>query len=156
MGIFDFVRDAGEKVFDRGGEKRDEETAQQLTRLVISLGFNVQRLNIAYDDGTATISGETASLADREKVRLVVGNTQGVKKVDDRMVVKQPAATVATQPEPETLLYTVKSGDTLGGIAKVHYGNAAKYMTIFEANKPMLKDPNKIYPGQVLRIPPLE
>jgi nucleoid-associated protein YgaU len=57
--------------------------------------------------------------------------------------------------EPEATFYTVKRGDTLSGIAKAHYGNAGKYMVIFEANKPMLEDPDKIYPGQVLRIPPL-
>jgi nucleoid-associated protein YgaU len=50
--------------------------------------------------------------------------------------------------------YTVEKGDTLSGIAKKMYGNANKYPQIFEANKPMLKDPDKIYPGQVLRIPP--
>ena len=51
--------------------------------------------------------------------------------------------------------HTVESGDTLGKIAKIFYGNAMKYPVIFEANKPMLTHPDKIYPGQVLRIPPL-
>ena len=49
--------------------------------------------------------------------------------------------------------YTVEKGDTLSRIAKEMYGDAGKYPAIFEANKPMLKDPDKIYPGQVLRIP---
>ena len=48
------------------------------------------------------------------------------------------------------------SGDTLGKIAKNYYGNAMKYPVIFEANKPMLTHPDKIYPGQVLRIPVLD
>jgi len=69
-------------------------------------------------------------------------------RVDDQVDVEAPA--------PAAKLYTVKSGDTLGAIAKAHYGNASKYPVIFEANQPMLKDPNKIYPGQVLRIPPLD
>jgi nucleoid-associated protein YgaU len=47
----------------------------------------------------------------------------------------------------------VKSGDTLSAIAKQFYGDAGRYSAIFEANKPMLKDPDEIYPGQVLRIP---
>jgi nucleoid-associated protein YgaU len=77
----------------------------------------------------------------------MVGNTKGVARVDDQMTVEAPA--------PEAALYTVKSGDGLSKIAKVHYGDASKYPVIFEANKPMLKDPNKIYPRQVLRIPPV-
>jgi nucleoid-associated protein YgaU len=68
--------------------------------------------------------------------------------VDDQMTVRMQTA--------EALLYTVESGDTLSKIAREQYGSAGKYMAIFDANKPMLKDPNKIYPGQVLRIPPLK
>jgi LysM repeat protein len=74
------------------------------------------------------------------------GNVEGVARVDDRLEV--------TTPQPESRYYTVVRGDTLSKIAKDHYGNANQYPKIFEANKPMLKDPDKIYPGQVLRIPP--
>jgi nucleoid-associated protein YgaU len=49
--------------------------------------------------------------------------------------------------------YTVKSGDTLSKIAKEHLGNANAYMKIFDANKDQLTDPDKIKPGQVLKIP---
>ena len=80
--------------------------------------------------------------------KLALGNVNGVSQVDDGIVVE------AT--EPESILYTVKSGDTLSKIAKEHYGNAMKYMVIFEANKPMLTDPDKIYVGQVLRIPEID
>ena len=58
--------------------------------------------------------------------------------------------------EPEAVFHTVVSGDTLSKIAKKVYGNAMKYPVIFEANKPMLSHPDKIYPGQVLRIPALD
>ena len=75
-----------------------------------------------------------------------MGNVAGVAQVDDRIVVEAP--------EPEATFYTVVGGDTLSKIAKEHYGDAMKYPVIFEANKPMLTDPNKIYVGQVLRIPP--
>ena len=51
--------------------------------------------------------------------------------------------------------HTVMRGDTLSKIAKNFYGDAMKYPLIFEANKPMLSHPDKIYPGQVLRIPPI-
>ena len=77
----------------------------------------------------------------------MLGYTLGVATVDDRVKV------FAAEPEPEATMYTVKSGDSLSKIAKEFYGDAMRYPEIFEANKPMLKDPNKIYPGQVLRIP---
>ena len=83
--------------------------------------------------------------ADREKVILVLGNTAGIAQVDDRLEVERK--------EPEAQFYTVKAGDTLSKIAKQHYGNANKYPTILEANRPMLRNPDQIYPGQVLRIP---
>ena len=88
----------------------------------------------------------------------VVGNTEGISKVDDQMTVAPPTekAPAEAPPEPEAQFYTVASGDSLSKIAKEFYGDPMKYPVIFEANKPMLKDPDKIYPGQVLRIPPQE
>jgi nucleoid-associated protein YgaU len=88
----------------------------------------------------------------------MLGNTLGVAQVDDRMAVSVSTApeAKAQAPSPDADFYTVKSGDTLSGIAQRHYGNAMKYTAIFEANRPMLEDPNKIYPGQVLRVPKLE
>jgi nucleoid-associated protein YgaU len=148
--MFDFVKDAGERIFGRG-KKEAENNAAKSTALagqVKALGLKVEDFTVAYDDGVATLTGTTPSQAEKEKVVLVVGNTQGVSRVDDQMVVEVP--------EPEAVLYTVKSGDSLSRIAKAHYGNAMKYPVIFEANKPMLTDPDKIYPGQVLRIPPLD
>jgi nucleoid-associated protein YgaU len=161
MGLFDFVKEAGEKLFggDDEAEKAqqkleqvlaDKETGKTLTRRIDAMGMNVEGVRVAFREGKATVTGTAASLADREKVVLMIGNTQGVAQVDDQMQVK------ASEPEPEATMYTVKSGDSLSKIAKTHYGDAMKYPVIFEANKPMLKDPNKIYPGQVLRIPPLD
>jgi nucleoid-associated protein YgaU len=150
MGIFDFVKEAGERLFG-GREARAEakqETEEALVNQVNQMGLKAENLNIDFDDGVATIKGSTASQEEREKIVLLVGNTKGIAQVDDQM-------TVQIQ-EPEAILYTVESGDSLSKIAKQQYGNAGKYMAIFDANKPMLKDPNKIYPGQVLRIPPLK
>jgi nucleoid-associated protein YgaU len=150
MGFFDFVKDAGEKVFKKedNSAEMDQAKADSLKGHVMGLGLDIKDLGISFAEGRATVSGVTASQADREKIVLTVGNTYGVAGVDDQLTVEVP--------EPEATFYTVKSGDTLGGIAKTHYGNAMKYPVIFEANKPMLTDPNKIYPGQVLRIPPAE
>lgn len=150
MGIFDFVKDVGDKMF--GGKEATaaakKETEEALVSQVQKMGLKVDNLSIDFNDDVATIRGQASSQEEREKVVLIIGNTKGVGKVDDQMNVAAPA--------PEAVLYSVKSGDTLSKIAKEHYGNAGKYMVIFEANKPMLKDPNKIYPGQVLRIPPLK
>ncbi len=150
MGIFDFVKDVGEKLF--GGQEATaeakKETEEALVNQVQKMGLKIDNLSIDFNNDVATIRGQASSQEEREKVVLIVGNTKGVGQVDDQMTVAAPA--------PEAVLYTVKSGDTLSKIAKEQYGNAGKYMVIFEANKPMLKDPDKIYPGQVLRIPPLK
>ncbi len=150
MGIFDFVKDAGERLFG-GKEARAEakqESEEALINQVNQMGLKVEGLSIDFNDGVALIKGSAASQEEREKVVLLVGNTKGVSQVDDQMTVQMQTA--------EALLYTVESGDTLSKIAREQYGSAGKYMAIFDANKPMLKDPNKIYPGQVLRIPPLK
>ena len=150
MGFFDFVKDAGDKVFHRedNSAEMDQAKADSLKGHVMGLGLDIKDLAINFADGRASVSGVTESQADKEKIVLTIGNTYGVAGVDDQLTVEVP--------EPEATFYTVKSGDTLGGIAKAHYGNARKYPVIFEANKPMLTDPNKIYPGQVLRIPPAD
>lgn len=149
MGLFDFIKEAGEKL--RGGKdarsETKQETEQDLVNYVKDLGLKVDGLNIEFNNGVAIIKGKVVSQAEREKVVLAVGNVKGVKQVDDQLTVEAPA--------PAATLYTVKKGDTLSKIAKEHYRDANKYMLIFDANKPMLKNPDKIYPGQVLRIPPV-
>lgn len=154
MGLFSFIKDAGANLFGIGKSTAEEAIAEanskadKLIKAINSLGFEVQDLKVNVNDDTAIIFGEAADQATREKVILVVGNTEGIASVDDRM-------TTAVQ-EPEAQFHTVVRGDSLSKIAKVFYGNAMKYPVIFEANKPMLTHPDKIYPGQVLRIPPLD
>jgi len=152
MGLFDFVKDAGARLFSSAKptqppEEAAKESAEALSKAVFDLNLNVKNLQIDFKDDVVTLRGETPSQADREKVVLAVGNVRGVSRVDDRLTVEKP--------EPEAVMYTVKPGDTLSKISKAHYGNAMKYMVIFEANKPMLENPDKIYPGQTLRIPSL-
>ncbi len=154
MGLFSFIKNAGAKVFGIGKTTAQEasevaaEKAAKLADAVQSLDLKVENLEISVDGDTATVQGEAENQATREKTVLVVGNTEGIASVDDQM-------TTAVQ-EPEAKFHTVVSGDSLSKIAKVYYGNAMKYPLIFEANKPMLTHPDKIYPGQVLRIPILE
>lgn len=168
MGLFSFIKDAGAKLF--GGKTSAEEAAEakaemaaeaaeaaarakaeaeaSMMETINDLDLQVEGLQVSLEGDTAIISGKAYDQATKEKVVLVVGNTAGIAMVDDRMEVEHV--------EPEAQFHTVVSGDTLGKIAKAYYGNAMKYPVIFEANKPMLTDPDKIYPGQVLRIPALD
>ena len=161
MGLFSFIKNAGAKVFGIGKTdaeeaaeavaaevKLEEAAARKLEETIRDLDLKVEGLIIHIDDDAATISGLAYNQATREKAILVVGNSNGIATVDDKMTVEHV--------EPEAQFHTVVSGDTLGKIAKKFYGNAMKYPAIFEANKPMLEDPDKIYPGQVLRIPALD
>jgi len=153
MGLISFVKEAGAFLFGHSaGEPQPAGAASQLTVELLqkqagAIGVAVQNLAIELHDGTANVHGTVGSQADREKLILAIGNTPGVGQVDDQLTVSTPATSEAT-------LYTVKRGDTLSAIAKTYYKDGNKYTRIFEANRPMLGDPNKIYPGQVLRIPP--
>lgn len=156
MSLFAFIKNVGDKIF---GAKTTEETSTTkevsvdttaqaeaaITETIYDLCLEVDNLCVSLTEDTATISGTAIDQATKEKVILVVGNTMGIAMVDDQMDVAEQA--------PEAQFHTVAKGDTLGKIAQQYYGNAMRYPAIFEANKPMLKDPNLIYPGQVLRIP---
>ncbi len=138
-----------------------------LENYVTKLGLKVNNLDIRYDDGCAYISGACDTAADREKLVLAVGNVGEVNRVIEHITLPvKPAAPTALKmeagaahaaddDEPDFEIHTVERGDTLSKIAKKHYGDASKYPVIFEANKPMLKDPDEIFPGQALRIPKL-
>jgi len=154
MGLFSFIKNAGAKVFGIGKttEEEEAEKAGKLVDAVNALELKVADLAINVEDDKASVSGEAADLATKEKVVLVVGNTDGIASVEDNMTV---AEVEEIEESAIAQFHTVVSGDTLGKIAKEYYGNAMKYPVIFEANKPMLSHPDKIYPGQVLRIPPL-
>jgi nucleoid-associated protein YgaU len=148
MGLFSFIKGAGSKLFG----KKKEEVATPLTKEealkaeVTRLGINVSNLSVELADHVI-VKGATMTNAEREKVILTLGNVEGVGSVSDEITV--------TNPEPESTFHEVKSGDTLSKIAKQVYGDPMKYNAIFEANKPMLDHPDKIYPGQILRIPSL-
>ena len=161
MGVFSFLKDAGAKIFGKDNDEaaakaaaaRDKAEAENLERqrgvalrsVIDATGIPIQNMDLDVSGDRATIYGQVQQQADKEKLVLALGNVNGIASVDDRLKVVTPA--------PEADFYEVKSGDTLGKIAKQFYGDASKYPDIFEANKPMLKDPDKIYPGQKLRIP---
>jgi nucleoid-associated protein YgaU len=142
MSVFNFVKNAGNKLFGRGKSE-----PEALKDHASNLGLNSESVSIDYSDGRVTASGTASSQEDKEKLLLALGNVDGVESVDESITVADSAA------DNEPRFYTVQSGDTLGAIAQRHYGKASQYMKIFEANKPMLEHPDRIYPGQVLRIP---
>lgn len=168
MSIISFFKEAGEKLF---GSKETEATAKQaqaapddatlqarvaeankkaataIGNYIATQNLKADGLSLEFDgaSGSVTVAGVAFDQATKEKILLCCGNVHGVEKVNDMLTVSQPA--------DESHYYTVVRGDTLSAIAKTQYGNANAYMKIFEANKPMLSHPDKIYPGQLLRIP---
>ena len=166
MGLIDFVKNAGEKLFGGGQTKASMQAAEAapgdpekvkaandaagdaILEYIRAQNLSATGLTVTFDGASATVSvfGVAPDQSTREKIVLCCGNVSGVGAVKDMMSVDQSA--------PEAQYYTVVSGDTLSKISKQYYGDPNKYPKVFEANKPMLSDPNKIYPGQVLRIPP--
>jgi nucleoid-associated protein YgaU len=166
MGLMSFLKEAGEKLFHKGEAKAAQDTAaaaptpenvaalsqaagQAIVTYIETQGLAVDGLDVGFEatTSTVTVAGVVADQGTKEKVLLCCGNVAGVAAVNDILTVDAPAA--------ESQFHVVVSGDNLSKIAKKYYGDANKYPVIFEANKPMLSHPDKIYPGQALRIPPL-
>jgi nucleoid-associated protein YgaU len=155
MGLFNFIKSAGRLIGLGGQDAVQDESkpappppaAEAIRTEMERLGLPAQGMEVRVEGDTVRISGAVPDAATREKLILAAGNVAGIAKVEETI-----STAVAATAEP--VFYTVAKGDTLSAIAKQHYGNANKYQAIFEANRPMLKDPDKIYPGQVLRIPP--
>lgn len=165
MSLISFLKDAGEKLLHAGPARQNakeqqpgpspvntREKEQALERAILDYmaaqNLPIENLTVAFDSATATVtvSGSVPDQVTREKIVLCCGNVQGVAQVNDQIRVAAGAADGAKW-------YEVKSGDTLSKIARQFYGDPDRYSVIFEANKPMLSDPDKIYPGQMLRIP---
>lgn len=156
MGLFSFIKGAGSKLF---GKKKEETAAvvdnrspeeikiDALKGEIARLGLPVSDLHVDLAEHVS-VTGITDTNANREKIILALGNVEGVASVGDFISV--------TNAEPESTFHEVKSGDTLSKISKEVYGDPMKYNAIFEANQPMLSHPDKIYPGQMLRIPAAE
>ena len=161
MSIISFFKEAGEKLFGKKAQAAQSEAADPaaidaanreaataIENYIKSMGLTATGLTVTYDGAKATakVFGIAKDQATKEKIILATGNVHGIAAVDDNMTVDLS--------QPESKYYTVVKGDTLSKIAKEFYGDANAYQKIFEANKPMLTHPDKIYPGQNLRIPP--
>ncbi len=162
MGLLSFIKEAGQKLFNRAPDKPDATSApndvatlnntaaRAIESYIHSQNLSAENLKVEFDANTSTVTvrGIAPDQATREKIILCCGNVTSVEHVNDQMTVAG-----STKADTEARFYTVKSGDTLSKISREMYGDANRYMSIFEANKPMLSDPDKIYPGQMLRIP---
>jgi nucleoid-associated protein YgaU len=154
MGLISFIKTAGSKIFGKSEEKKELEKAALIADHIKKYGFNTSDIQVKVDGEKVTLTGSIDTIENKNKIIVTAGNIEGISTVEDLIFVKFPP--VVAPPVPEKQFYTVKKGDYLSKIAKEVYGNANKYNIIFEANKPMLKDPDLIYPGQVLVIPPLD
>ena len=150
MGIFDFVKSVGKQLGI--GDEETPPTADDLKKELDSYDLGTEGVEVSIEGDKAIIKGEVADQSIFEKAIIAVGNTLGVSKVEASEI---KVAGSGDAPG-DVVLHEVKKGDNLWKIATKHYGNGSKYPVIFEANKPMLKDPDLIYPGQMLRIPPME
>ncbi len=144
MGLWSFVKDAGKSLFGSDANAAEPEP-EALKAEIESLGLDAKDVEIETDGDKVKIKGKTMTQELREKVILAVGNVTGVASVEDELE--------AGDGGGEPVFHTVEKGDTLWAISAKTLGNGAHYEKIFEANKPMLTHPDKIYPGQVLRIP---
>lgn len=142
MGLWNFIKEAGKAI--GVGSAEAAEPADQIKAEIDGLGLDASGMDIAVDGDKVTITGDAVSQEIKEKVILAAGNVEGIAAVEE---------SVAAPDAKEPVFHTVEKGDTLWAISTKHLGNGARYEEIFEANKPMLSHPDKIYPGQMLRIP---
>jgi nucleoid-associated protein YgaU len=172
MSIISFIQDAGERLFPHPRTNAasaakspiktqsipvskpdlaalNHSAAEAIKKYIASQGLPADKLQVVYDGATSTVTvtGSVPDQETREKIVVCAGNVASVHHVNDQLTVVKDGIV--------SEYYTVSSGDTLSKIAKRFYGSADRYSAIFEANRPMLSDPDKIYPGQTLRIPRL-
>lgn len=145
--LFDFAKDMGKKIFTT-----DAEAGMNILKHIEANNPGVMPINVNFDDGVVTLSGVAKTLEAKEKAILMAGNIAGVETVNaDAVDVTEPPAAVPVQVQ----YYTIEKGDTLYAVAKEFYGDGMKYPQIFEANREVIEDADKIYPGQKIRIPAL-
>ena len=174
MGIFDSIKNAF------GKSEPEKDVSVSPSQMLRNAGVDTSGLKFGFGTGSITVSGEIAGEADRQKILDILAEAPGIDRVQDNMSVAPPPPPEPAEPPPaesapepaaepeapaeasaveqadEGRTYTVQSGDTLWKIAEEMYGNGSKYMKIFEANTDQLDNPDRIFPGQKLKVPDLE
>lgn len=149
MGLFDFAKDIGSKLFSN-----DDEAGEKISAHIIANNPGIDNLSAAFKDGVVTLIGETNSAEAAQKAILMAGNVKGVTEVIAKIDITEAGIDAASALEPGNVeYYVIQSGDSLSKIAKKYYQNAMEYPRIFEANREVIKDADLIYPGQKIRIP---
>jgi nucleoid-associated protein YgaU len=153
MSLFGFVKDVGRRLFNK-----DEEAAEKIKEHILAHNPGVESLGVTYEKGIVGLSGQCTNKAAFQKCVLMAGNVQGVVDVyaNDLVPYVEPAtqAAAAAPAQPEERYYVIEKGDTLWAIAKKFLGNGNRYPEVFEANREVIIDPDKIFPGQKIVIPP--
>jgi LysM repeat protein len=154
MSLFGFVKDIGRRLFNK-----DEEAAAKIKEHILAHNPGVENLEVTFENGIVGLSGRCTNKAAFQKCVLMAGNVQGVVDVYATGLVPYvdpaapPKAAAAASAEPEETYYVIEKGDSLWKIAAKFLGNGNRYPEIFEANREVILDPDKIFPGQKIRIP---
>ncbi len=149
MGLFDFAKNIGSKLFTT-----DADAAEKITAYLNANNPGIDGLNAIFKEGEATVIGTTTSVEAAQKVILLAGNIENVETVVSKIDIIDNDTDAEALLEPDNIeYYIIQSGDSLSKIAKHYYQNAMEYPRIFEANKEVIQDPDLIYPGQKIRIP---
>ncbi len=141
MGLFDFVKNMGKKLFDR-----EDDAAEKIKAHIEQDNPGIEGLNVEFNEGVVSLSGNAKSAEALEKAVLMAGNVKGVENI-------KAGGVIAPATAEKVEYYTIVSGDTLSKLAKQYYGKASDYPRIFKANREVIKDPDLIYVGQKIRIP---
>ncbi len=143
MGFFDFIKDAGAKILGRGD---DNENVKKLIESEKET-MPIEDLHVEVQGDTVVLKGKAKSAEDKVKAALIAGNIEGISKVDADALETEDTAVI------DDIFYEIQKGDTLWRVAEIYYKDGSRYKEIFEANREVIKDPDKIYPGQMIRIP---
>ena len=144
MGLFDFVGDIGRKLFNK-----EEDASKAVTEHLAEDNPGIENVQVTVENGVATVSGAATTATAIEKAVLMAGNVAGITSVNIDNVQLASGEKIGADDE----FYVIQKGDSLWKIAEKAYGNGAKYTAIFEANREVIKDADKIFPGQKIRIP---
>jgi phage tail protein X len=161
MDLFGFVKDVGRRLFNK-----DEEAAGKIKEHILASNPGVEDLEVSFERGIVGLKGRCTRPDAFQKCILMAGNVQGVIDVYATgltpFVAPRPEAVPVGGPhqhahvtpvESREEYYVIERGDTLSHIAQRYYGKASSWPRLFEANREVIQDPDKIFPGQKIRVP---